>query len=128
MNVLTCQLVGAALDWAVAKCEGLPIRHDPMGFGEQSPGGYWIWEEGFPTTMPYMQIGRTYSPSRSWSQGGPLMEKGKLVISPDTGKGWSARSFMDAVEHYGETPLIAAMRCYVADNLGAEVDIPEGLA
>jgi hypothetical protein len=28
---------------------------------------------------------------------------------------------------YGPTPLIAAMRCYVAAKLGHEVEIPEGL-
>lgn len=28
----------------------------------------------------------------------------------------------------GPTPLIAAMRCYVASHLGDEVDVPEGLA
>jgi hypothetical protein len=28
---------------------------------------------------------------------------------------------------YGPTPLIAAMRCYVASRLGDEVDVPEEL-
>lgn len=28
---------------------------------------------------------------------------------------------------YGPTPLIAAMRCYVASKLGDEVEIPEEL-
>jgi hypothetical protein len=28
----------------------------------------------------------------------------------------------------GPTPLIAAMRCYVASKLGDEVDVPEELA
>ena len=28
---------------------------------------------------------------------------------------------------YGPTPLIAAMRCFVASRLGDEVDIPEDL-
>jgi hypothetical protein len=28
---------------------------------------------------------------------------------------------------YGDTPLIAAMRCYVASELGDEVDVPEEL-
>jgi hypothetical protein len=28
---------------------------------------------------------------------------------------------------YGITPLIAAMRCYVASKLGDEVEIPAGL-
>jgi hypothetical protein len=28
---------------------------------------------------------------------------------------------------YGDTPLIAAMRCYVASKLGDEVEIPKEL-
>jgi hypothetical protein len=28
---------------------------------------------------------------------------------------------------YGPTPLVAAMRCYVASRLGAEVEIPDQL-
>jgi len=27
--------------------------------------------------------------------------------------------------YYGSTPLIAAMRCYVASKLGDEVELPE---
>jgi len=33
----------------------------------------------------------------------------------------------DAFEQDGPTPLIAAMRCYVASKLGEEVDVPEEL-
>jgi hypothetical protein len=29
--------------------------------------------------------------------------------------------------YYGPTPLIAAMRCYVASKIGLEVEIPEEL-
>jgi hypothetical protein len=28
---------------------------------------------------------------------------------------------------YGPTPLVAAMRCYVASQLGDEVDVPDEL-
>jgi hypothetical protein len=34
---------------------------------------------------------------------------------------------MGNVTMLGPTPLIAAMRCYVASKLGDEVDIPEEL-
>jgi hypothetical protein len=32
-----------------------------------------------------------------------------------------------AIKGYGHTPLIAAMRCYVASKLGDEVEIPQEL-
>jgi hypothetical protein len=28
-------------------------------------------------------------------------------------------------DHYGPTPLIAAMRCYVASKMGDEIELPE---
>ena len=34
---------------------------------------------------------------------------------------------MSAHDAYGETPLIAAMRCLVASKLGDEIEVPEGL-
>lgn len=33
-------LGGVALDWAVATCEKLPIKFDPMGFGIGPNGGF----------------------------------------------------------------------------------------
>mgnify|MGYP001203918419 CR=1 FL=1 len=30
MKIITASLSGAALDWAVATIEGLPVRKDPM--------------------------------------------------------------------------------------------------
>jgi len=30
-------------------------------------------------------------------------------------------------DFYGPTPLIAAMRCYVASKMGDEVKLPEGV-
>ena len=62
------------------------------------------------------------SPSTDWSQGGPIIEREGIGIFPlGNGRGWAAglRS--------GPTPLIAAMRCYVASKLGDEVDVPTEL-
>ena len=36
-----------------------------------------------------------------------------------------AKILSETAPFHGPTPLIAAMRCYVASNLGEEVEIPE---
>jgi hypothetical protein len=45
---------------------------------------------------------------------------------------WSAEAFDGSgmgvtYLRFGDTPLIAAMRCFVASKLGDEVDVPEKL-
>ena len=105
----TSELTGAALDWAVAKCEGL--LHD-----DGTVSDYW-------------------QPSELWEQAGPIIEREGLVVDIRKEHGWvAAREFwylQDAADHdlcsTGPTYLIAAMRCYVASKLGDDVDLPEGL-
>jgi len=104
----TSELTGAALDWAVAKCE-LP--------------------EGWPDTE--IVLGDATDYSTNWAQGGPIIERERLLIQPEIGKegmgnAWYAVSMNDT-DSYGPTPLIAAMRCYVASKLGDNIDIPEEL-
>jgi hypothetical protein len=63
--------------------------------------------------------------STDWAQGGPIIERER--ITPEwTGEDWMAYIKHDE-EVFGSTPLIAAMRCYVASKLGDEVEIPEEL-
>ena len=123
MKMKTSELTGLALDWAVATCQGyknlqkLPNRmgHEPclaMIPPREAYGPVELWELGYST---------------DWAQGGPIIENAILVIAPDPGLGWVARSYMDATQYSGPTPLVAAMRCYVASNLGDEVEVPEGL-
>lgn len=112
MNIKTSELIGAALDWAVAKCEGAPI---------ESPSGGVYW----PTLC-------NYSPSTHWAQGGPIIEREKLNTwfeaecpwhSVPAGPAWGAGR--EGIYRYGgPTPLIAAMRCLVASKFGEEVEIP----
>jgi hypothetical protein len=75
-----------------------------------------------------------YEPSTNWSQGGPIIEREKITLAYLKVEGairWEARYFDDAgrfrILEYGPTPLITAMRCYVASKLGDEVDIPDQL-
>lgn len=102
----TSELTGAALDWAVAVCEGLMAANTNNVFD---------FKDFF------------FSPSTNWEQGGPIIERDWIELLHD-GNTWQAigRGFgEDAPEGFGLTPLVAAMRCYVASKLGDEVEIPE---
>lgn len=116
----TSEVIGKALDWAVAKAEG--------------------YELGCGGVVPY---------SADWSQGGPIIEQEIIAIvcvHSVRGNYWAASkgsvSYEETTEHtqhdpmlqiyksdayHGPTPLIAAMRCYVASKLGAEIELPKEL-
>ena len=119
MKVKTADLIGPALDWAVAKC----------------------LQPGYEEWRLIRWVEQEFAPTADWAQGGPIIEREGIEInvrnwSPSPicrlpGKyEWSARlCFVRQTEckHFGPTPLIAAMRCFVASRLGEEVDIPEEL-
>ena len=122
MKTKTNELTGAALDWAVAKCEGEPeyLLDKPWRASE---------------LLPHY--------STDWAQGGPIIERENIAISsmpdglcrayipqgtrfvPQAGR--EIETFIWRFKQEGPTPLIAAMRCYVASKLGDEVEIPEEL-
>ena len=132
----TSELTGPALDWAVAKCE----REDysPVttynGIGQEFP----------PTNY-----------STDWAQGGPIIEREGITTAFCSGdlnephnywtataekQGWqygyspyheqdedrSLQIYKTGVS-VGPTPLIAAMRCYVALKLGDDIEVPPEL-
>jgi len=116
----TIELTGPALDWAVAKCEKLPVVYHDDGITRcimKSNG-----RNGY--------AGRC-QPSTDWKQGGAIIESERLMVSPEVGNTGSGNSWyavsMNGFDAYGPTPLIAAMRCFVASKLGDEVDTPKGL-
>ena len=102
MKIKTSELTGAALDWAVAKCTGQE--------------NCWLHD---------YKLGYPVSISTDWSQGGPIIEREGLTLTHQSTR-WGAQTDDDLFA-YGPTPLIAAMRCYVASKLGVEVEIPEEL-
>lgn len=108
MKIKTADLIGPALDWAVAKCE---------------------WGNKFANSTDLVQVARRQGYSTNWAQGGPIIERGNIdLISPTPSDPlWQAMQWRFAHGAKGPTPLIAAMRCFVASRLGDEVDIPEEL-
>ena len=63
--------------------------------------------------------------STKWEFGGPIIELEAISVVPcESMEEWAAdMQFRQGVEtQYGPTPLIAAMRCFVASKLGDEVE------
>ena len=129
MKIQTSNLTGPALDWVVAKCENVPNIHTV-----QKPGKTCVYGQ-------IIEIDFPYQPSTDWSQGGPIIERERFAVDyypdgghPDGGE-WLVTSLayetdagIPLYEGFGPTPLIAAMRCFVASKLGDEVEIPDNLA
>jgi hypothetical protein len=119
MKIKASELSGAALDWAVAKCEDEEVT---MVKGQLETR----WTDN------------GWKPSTDWAQGGPIIEREGISTASDTsgvfeGFVWFASvddilvDPDEAIGVRGPTPLIAAMRCYVASKLGDEVDVPDEL-
>jgi hypothetical protein len=99
----TSELTGAALDWAVAKCE---------------VGAEFISE-----------IDDPHFYSTDWALAGPIIEREGMGTwmyqwneqgEPEVG--WYAEDKDGDHVQTGPTPLIAAMRCYVASKLGDNIE------
>lgn len=133
MKIKTSELVGKQLDWAVATCEGYTnLRKNPHRFDDDDDLIMTPPREAYgPVTLSEIAY------SGDWSIGGPILHREKIAIETEHGDLWRARfgrariTFDGRAHHYhhveGPTPLIAAMRCFVASKLGDEVDIPEEL-
>lgn len=105
------ELTGTALDWAVAKCEWIVAGRV---FDDMS----------------------CWNPSTDWAQGGPIIEREEIGLRMNVpcspGRTWESRPSPLAKGAggkfgYGPTPLVAAMRSYVARKLGDEIEVPEEL-
>ncbi len=135
----TSELTGAALDWAVAKCERLKGNViEAVRVGELSPSTQWHWggpiieREG----VSVIQLERESIPDAKGFWQGKYRDQWGAVIgdrhSPEEQHGsqgdyWGRSYHVDENAVSGPTPLIAAMRCYVASKLGDDVDVPEEL-
>ena len=117
------EATGSVLDWMVAKC---------MGFSYEAYESIRKkWKDGTYRPAHWM-------PSTDWAQGGPIIDRKKIDLFTEKGtpESWVAsmaryqngeRLVGWRIHMYGPTPLIAAMRCYVASKLGDEVEVPDGL-
>lgn len=117
------ELTGQKLDYLVAIAEGYVMErpHDmQMIKGEERilVGPQSVYQKQY-----------EYSPSTNWAQGGPIIERECLdleyhneLVLGDNETWWEAYIRSDCSKvSCGHTPLIAAMRAYVASKFGDEV-------
>lgn len=98
MKIKTSELTDTALDWAVEVAEEMTVSQ------------------------------REFQPSTNWAHGGPIIEReGIRLHRSHTGAWWAGSEADPQRPIEGPTPLVAAMRCYVASQLGDEVEVPEEL-
>ena len=122
------ELSGAMLDYWVAKAEG----------AEDDDLGWRITAQGMQVKSRILDWRMSiYAPHRRWEQAGPIIEREKIAFYPFDGEtddeNWHATTPLRPIRHAGDapcwrgigpTPLIAAMRAYVASKFGEEVDLP----
>lgn len=121
----TSELIGPALDWAVAVAKGAVWQ------GPSVRPAFFIW----PTSSPSYSI-EAPPYSTEWMHGGPIIEREKIDTYYSAEKAaWTAAVWRDlpgggqlcAKQTGAPTALVAAMRCFVAIHLGDEVDVPKEL-
>jgi hypothetical protein len=129
VEVQCSDLTGPALDWSVAKVEGIEVS---WRYGRElvkvcDGGGIKLIES----------IRSIYSPSTNWAQGGPLVSKYQLDLTFEReglmyayqcqDDGLPIIVTEDTFGSYGSTHLIAACRAIVAARLGEVVSVPAEL-
>ena len=134
------ELTGHALNWAVAMAEGDKVYRPRLGRPSDwnkeaylADGSDDRWVVRVENARVAHFVDWTYNPSGDGMQGGPISEREEFTLSHSPyehvfygrARPWCAEK--RGVMEYGPTPLIAAMRCYVASKLGDEVEIPAEL-
>jgi hypothetical protein len=129
----TSELTGAALDWAVNHAERLTGILAPVNYcGKWEHGGPIIEREG----ISIIRIDDEDIPDAKGFWTGKKVPQWGAVIGErhgleenhgSQGDYWGMSYHVDENAVCGPTPLIAAMRCYVASKMGDNIDIPEEL-
>ena len=123
-------LTGAALDYWVARADGFlggTVSEAVDAFnGEREP-------IVFTTSNGTLRVAKEESvvdwlPSTDWSQGGPIMQRALISVlhgpvdDPNGVDYWTGFIRPSDDEGFdGETPLVAAMRAFIASKFGNEV-------
>ncbi len=134
MKIKTSELNGAALDWAVAAALNAQFKESRVikicRIEATTPAR--VEREKWLGSAPHYD---RFSPSTDWAQGGLIIDRegigvreGNPIYFPKGNEnGDLYEPLWIAGKQHGQTPLIAAMRCYVASKLGDEVEIPDEL-
>jgi hypothetical protein len=122
MKVKTSEAKDQVLNYLVAKCEGKTKLY------QIRRGDSRVIDTDHPEY--FEQYKRQHDEySTDWAQGGPIIEREGFKYTLHGNDEFVGRmNGEDYNEPDGPTPLVAAMRCYVASKLGDEVEVPDELA
>lgn len=122
MIIQVPDIKGPALGWAVA----VALGWKPSLYGTES----------IRAELPTGGVCAPFMPWFRWEHGGPIIEREVISVMPRAGRRplgveWAAersgRPVSEQFLQHGQTPLVAAMRCYVASRLGGAVEVPDEL-
>ena len=130
MKTAVSEATNLQLDWMVAKAKGLIDSGRVVIYAYRTYDAYGS-PLGFnpPAEVYYCN---DYRPTTDWSQGGPIIEREEIFLAKSILGGWTGSIYtyderVRCTLHEGQTPLVAAMRCFVTAKLGDEVEVPEEL-
>jgi hypothetical protein len=110
------ELEGDLLDAAVALADGGKYEWDRDDYGQRFMAETMLGDHGF-YRVPFR-------PSNDWSAAGPIIERERItLICVDDGLWHATLDMHDEGGSRGPTPLVAAMRAYVASKLGETVEL-----
>jgi|DEB19_MinimDraft_3_1074340.scaffolds.fasta_scaffold19149_5 hypothetical protein len=124
MKITPDKMDTLALDWSVGQCEKRKLYLAKSKRLMTANYGAFNHRHGAPW----------YEPSSNWLQGGRIIEEQKIELGHGVSVGGPFRWVGSIGMGYctGPTPLIAAMRCYVANRLRqaglTEVELPPDIA
>ena len=145
MKKKTSELSGVVLDYVVATCEGFTPISDGISWiiegndiYKQLPKYSTGWGQGGPIlereSISIIRLDNKSIPDSNGFWQGKYISRWAAVIGDQhsmshvygpQGDDYGDCYAVEATAIVGETPLIAAMRCYVARKLGDEVEVPE---
>jgi hypothetical protein len=121
MKIKVSEATTLQIDWLVTSIEA----PDALRFGVKD------WRDQRRCAVDSMRC-FLYRWGSNWSQGGPIIDREKIDLSHirhgDLSVTWDASADSWENEESGDTPLIAAMRCFIASKLGDEVEVPDDLS
>lgn len=133
IEVKTADLIGPALDWAVAKANGFAVQVRPYAEFCNASTGHKVKARYHRVWYEFDGDLEEYSPSADWSQGGPLVDKYKPDLQTTAQGEFAAYLNNDTacpdplIFQSGPTYLVALCRVVVAAKLGDVVGVPAEL-
>lgn len=130
MKIKTADLTSLPLAYAVAIAKGIPAEE--IVLPRYQGDGPWRRTRDEEGNFDGYITGPAMLFDRKWEAAGPIIEKERIDLQAKINAGcdydeWLATIGLGAAQRrrYGPTPIIAAMRCFVASKLGDEVEIPD---